>query len=158
MKILSTCGAGRGRLEGRARGAVLFEVVLALVLFAAAAAIISGGLNASLNSVERMRLNAHAGNLAVSVLSELQMGVRSLDMAGPESFEAPFEEWTWELAATAQPAEGDEEDPPTLVEVIIRHEDPPVVYRLSQIIQPAPLSEEAGLEALDDTAPAPMTP
>ena len=49
--------------------AVLLEVVLALVLFVAAAAVIASAINASLESVERQKLNLHAANLAVTVLS-----------------------------------------------------------------------------------------
>src|SRR5204863_6368831 len=75
---------------------VLLEVVLALVLFATAAAIIGAGLSTSIQSVERLRLNAHAANLAVSVLSELQMGTKGFGKRGPQQFEAPFEGWTWE--------------------------------------------------------------
>jgi len=79
---------------------VLLEVVLALLLFVGAAAVITGGMNASLTSVERMRLATHAANLAVSLISELQLGIRGIEMTGPEPFEAPYEDWTWELVAT----------------------------------------------------------
>src|SRR3989440_3723756 len=116
-------------------GAVLLEVVLALVLFVAAAAIISAGLNASLNSVERLRLNAHAANLAVSVLSELQMGIKTIAVSGPQAFKAPFEGWTWEVQAAAADSEFSRSSSSQRIEVIIRHDDPAVVYRLSQILQ-----------------------
>jgi hypothetical protein len=129
------------------RGAVLLEVVLALVLFVAAATIISAGLNASLNSVERLRLTTHAANLAVSVVSELQMGIKTMDLAGAQPFAAPFEGWSWEVLGV-----GDNQSPPELnggagfqpasrttvlktVEVVIRHDDPELVYRLSQTLQ-----------------------
>lgn len=120
------------------RGAVLLEVVMALLLFVAAAAIISGGMNSSLNSVERMRLTTHAANLAVSVLSELQLGIRTLSNSGPDSFDPPFENWTWEIVST--PAEMDTEEPSpwTQVEVIIRRDDPPITFRLEQLIRPGP--------------------
>lgn len=130
------------------RGAVLLEVVLALVLFVAAATIISAGLNASLNSVERLRLNTHAANLAVSVVSELQMGIKTMDLGGAQPFAAPFEGWSWEVLAVG----GDDQSPAGLdgggglqsssrstvlkkVEVVIRHDDPELVYRLSQTLQ-----------------------
>jgi len=128
------------------RGAVLLEVILALVLFVAAATVIAAGINASLDSVERLRLNTHAANLAVSVLSELQMGSKTLAATGPQQFQAPFEAWTWEVlaspldaksagfnsAATSRPT--DRGMALTRVEVIIRHDDPVLVYRLNQVL------------------------
>ena len=41
----------------------MLEVVLALALFVAAAAVIGGALHYSLLEVERLRLNVHAGKL-----------------------------------------------------------------------------------------------
>src|SRR2546421_1194648 len=116
-------------------GAVLLEVVLALVLFVAAAAIISAGLNASLNSVERLRLNTHAANLAVSVISELQMGIKTTALGGPQPFKAPFDGWTWEVLAGSADTEFSQSKGAQKVEVIIRHDEPAVVYRLSQMLE-----------------------
>ncbi len=142
--------------RSRERGAVLLEVVLALILFVAAAAVITGGMHASLDSVDRMRLNTHAADLAISVISELQLGIRGLDLTGPEPFEPPYENWTWEIVITSDevPVVGsglaiEEESPLTQVEVIIRHQDPPLTYRLSQLIRPgavSPPTEESELE------------
>jgi type II secretory pathway pseudopilin PulG len=117
------------------RGAVLLEVVLALVLFAAAAAIIGAGLHSAMNGVERQKLGAHAINLAVSVLSEIQMGLRQAESAGPEPFESPFDLWTWQLVLTPTETEDGEPGELTLVEVIIRHENPALVQRLSQVLK-----------------------
>ena len=122
-------------LHNRFRGSVLLEVVLAIVLFAAAAAIIGAGLKAAIDGAERLRLNTHAANLAVTVLSELQMGTRSLADAGPEAFGPPFEGWVWEIAAVPW---GDEENraaPMTSVEVIVRYEPMEFTHRLAQVIQ-----------------------
>jgi len=116
-------------------GVVLLEVVLALVLFVGAAAVISTAINASLEGVMRQRLSTHAVDLAITVLSELQIGLRTSESPGPEHFAVPFEHWTWQMATTAR---GDRETEPsdlTLVEVIVRHDDPPFVYRLSQIVK-----------------------
>jgi len=136
--------------KGREQGAVLLEVVLALVLFVAAAAIVTSGMNASMDSVERQRLNVHALDLAVTMLSEIQMGLRSAEAAGPEDFEAPFENWTWELQSTPVETEIGEASA-ARVEVVIRHRDAPVVYRLAQVIQPGkPL--EARKESKNDRA------
>ncbi len=126
----------RGFLFGQsASGTILLEVVLALVLFVAAAAIIGAGFSASVDSVERQRLNSHAVNLGVSVLSELQMGIRKADETGPSPFSVPFETWTWELILA--PVETDVEGSKglTQAEVVIRHRDPPMVYRLAQFLK-----------------------
>src|SRR5258705_12328538 len=80
-------------LDSCKRGAVLLEVVLALTLFAAAAAIIGAAIHSAINGVERQKLQTHATDLAISVLSEIQMGLRTVEAVGPESFDTPFERW-----------------------------------------------------------------
>jgi type II secretory pathway pseudopilin PulG len=122
-------------LHRRSRGSVLLEVVLAIVLFAAAAAIIGTGLKTAIDGAERLRLNTHAADLAVTVLSELQMGTRSLADTGPEAFGPPFEGWIWQIAAVPW---GDEENraaPLTSVEVIVGYEPMAFTHRLAQVIQ-----------------------
>lgn len=116
-------------------GAVLLEVVLALVLIAGAAAVIGAGLSASIDRVERLKLNAHAADLAVSVMSELQMGSKVISEDGPETFEAPFDAWTWEVQAEVTDQKIRDTGRTKKVEVIIRHEDPPVVHRLCQVVR-----------------------
>jgi type II secretory pathway pseudopilin PulG len=123
-------------------GAVLLEVVLALVLIAAAGAVIGGGLSVSIDRVERLKLNAHAANLAVSVMSELQMGSKVLSAEGAEMFEAPFENWTWEAQAEVTDEKVRDTGRTKKVEVIIRHEDPAVVHRLCQVIRLPETEEE----------------
>ena len=123
------------RKDRAARGAVLLEVILALVLFAAAAAIIGAGIHSAINGVERQRLNAHAVNLAVSVISEIQMGLRTVESVGPDSFENPFEHWSWELILTPTETEAGEASDLTRVEVIVRHDDPALVHRLTQVLK-----------------------
>ena len=123
-------------------GVVLLEVVLALVLIAGAAAVIGAGLSTSIDRVERLKLNAHAADLAVSVMSELQIGSKLISEDGPEAFEAPFEAWTWEAQAEVTTDQKVRDTGRTKkVEVIIRHEDPPVVHRLCQVIR-VPEKEE----------------
>ena len=129
-------------------GVVLLEVILALVLFAAAAAVIGAGLRASIDRVEYLKLNAHAADLAVSVLSELQMGSKVISREGPEAFDAPFEGWTWQAQAEVTTDEKVRDTGRTKkVEVIIRHDDPPVVHRLCQVIR-LPEKEEDVLRDL----------
>jgi type II secretory pathway pseudopilin PulG len=135
-------------------GSVLLEVVLAIVLFAAAAAVIGMGLKASIDGAQRLRLSTHAGNLAVTVLSELQMGLRSLADTGPEAFGPPFEGWVWEVAALPWGQGQAESTPATsaatlmLVEVKVRYEPEGFVHRLAQVIDVA--AARSGQRALPE--------
>ena len=81
-------------------GSILLEVILALALFVTAAAIVTSGMNASADSLERQRLNTHAGNLAATVLAEIQLGIRSTAAGGEQPFLAPFDKWTAELVVS----------------------------------------------------------
>jgi hypothetical protein len=115
--------------RSRISGAVLLEVILALVLFVAAAAVVSTALRSSVDSGERLRLGVHADNLAATVLAELEMGTRSPAVPGPAPFEPPFTNWTWQIV----PPAGDLPGAP--FEVIIRHDSSELVRRLAQAIQ-----------------------
>lgn len=110
----------------------MLEVLLALVLFVAAAAIITASMNASLEGLDRLKLNTHAGNLAATALAELQLGIRTADVSGEQAFEKPFDEWTCELALTGAETESGEASGLTQVEVIIRRKNPDLVYRQAQ--------------------------
>lgn len=112
---------------------MLLELVLALVLFVAAAAVVVVGLNASVDSAERVRLQVHAMDLAVTVMSELQLGVRFAGNSGPEPFTGSFTNWTCEISSTPL-VETSGEGRFAQVEVVVRHDYPALVYRLSQII------------------------
>jgi type II secretion system protein I len=125
-------GFGSSFAEG---GAVLLEVILALVLFVGAAAVITVGMNASVDGVERLKVNTHAANLAVSVLSELQMGLRPLEATETQAFEPPFENWTWELQVNQMEDELGEVSSLVQVEVIIRRKDSAFVHRLSEVLR-----------------------
>ena len=138
----------------RIRAAVLLEVVVALVLFVGAAAIVAGALNASLRSVERLRLNAHASNLAVSIFSELQIGLKTPAVAGPQKFEAPFEEWTWEILADPSTTSPDAGSEYRRIEVVIRHDEPAIVHRLCQVVRVGEFKEEAGRSAMPAVQPS----
>ena len=72
------------------QGSVLLEVVLALVLFVAAATVVSSALQSAIDGEERLRLGVHADNLAASVVAELETGLRSPSVLGPTPFQAPF--------------------------------------------------------------------
>ncbi len=120
------------------RGAALLEVIFALVLFAAAAGVIYGGLTWSARQVGRSRLEATAADLAVTLLSEIQMGLVEPAADGPTAYDEPMGDWNWQivtgefggqlLADSAQL---------TRVEIIIRHQTSGVSYRLGCLIAPA---------------------
>jgi hypothetical protein len=123
-------------------GAVLLEVILALVLFVGAAVIIGSALHAAANGVERLRLSAHAADLATSILSELQMGSRTPGDGSPEPLAPPFDTWMWQvqtipLRDEAKPsATGSPSTAAGLmqVQVVVRDTASDFVYRLSQIL------------------------
>jgi type II secretory pathway pseudopilin PulG len=131
----------RSRTHRRNAGSVLLEVILALALFVGAATIISSGINASMRSVERLRLQNHAVNLAISVLSEMQMRARPVAAIGPEVFAPPFQDWTLkvEVAQSEESIEGPEALRP--VEIIVKHTQENVVQRLTQLFPVSQLSE-----------------
>ena len=122
----------------RRRGSVLLEVVLALALFVAAATIITSGINASIQAVYRLRLETHAVNLAISLLSELQMRARPVTPAGPEPCAPPFTNWNFRIELT-QP-EGTDNEALIPVEVIVSHAEEPVVHRLTQLFRAAEIA------------------
>lgn len=134
------------------KGSVLLEVMLAIVLFAAAAAVIGIGLKASMDGAERLRMSTHAGNLAVTVVSELQMGIRSLADTGPEAFGPPFEGWVWEIAALPWMQTEDAGENLMQVEVTVRHEPTEFVHRFAQVmhVDAAPVGEGT----IDATTPS----
>lgn len=116
------------------RGAALMEVLLALALFVAAAAVVTTALNASLSSLERQRLAVQAMNLTASIMAEIQLGIRPLAADARRALPAPFEAWTSEVVVVATETGGLESAPSGQVEVILRHENPPLVQRLAQTV------------------------
>jgi hypothetical protein len=111
----------------------LLEVVLALLLFVAAVAVVSSALNSSMASVERQRFGVQAANLAATVHAELDLGLRTTESLGPEPFEKPFDQWTWQLipAGSEQNASGEASEL-AAIEVVIRNTNSVGVYRLAQ--------------------------
>ncbi|MBO93682.1 MAG: hypothetical protein CMI32_02125 [Opitutales bacterium] len=126
-----------------ATGAILFEVVLALALFVFAAAVISGGFSASLKSVDRMRAELDASNLAISTLAEIELGLRPMTTSPSAEFEPPLEQWTWEVEVTEPSEDLDMGGGLTLVEVIIRNEEQERETRIARMIRTATTSPAA---------------
>ena len=109
-------------------------MVLALLLFVAAVAVVSSALNSSMASVERQRFGVQAANLAATVHAELDLGLRTTESLGPEPFEKPFDQWTWQLipAATVEQNAGGDASALSAIEVVIRNTNSVGVYRLAQ--------------------------
>ncbi len=144
----------RRRRDFARRGAALLEVLIALALFVAAAAVVTGALNSSLESLERQKLGTHAVNLTTSVMAEIQLGIRVPGGEGRRPFEAPFQDWTWEasllpvenaISATSATGATGTTAGSTRVEVVVRHMTAPVVQRLAQVIR---IGRSAAADAL----------
>ena len=116
-------------------GVVLFEVILALVLFSFAAIIIANSFSSSLRSVDRMRNDLDASNLAISTLSEIELGIKPIETYPPTEFEEPFEKWTWQIETTKPNEDLDMGGDLTLVEVIIINEDLGRETRIARMIR-----------------------
>ncbi|MGZ8938270.1 MAG: hypothetical protein ACXW32_03570 [Limisphaerales bacterium] len=130
----------------RQKGSVLLEVVLALALFIGAATVISAGISASVEAVHRVRLQTHAANLAISLMAEIQIGVRPLTAIGPESFEEPFKEWLYRVNLTPGEEAVMETDLSRPVEVIVWHSGENVVHRITQLFPASELARAEGNE------------
>lgn len=132
--------AAPGQCRRSTRGAVLLEVVLALVLFTVAASIIGAGLSRSSESVEQIRLHSQALQLASSLLADVQIGTRAAESVPVTPFEEPFEQWMYEIDVTQQAAPEFALGGPLRIEVVVRHQSRPVVRRLTQLLPPAALT------------------
>lgn len=126
------------------RASVLLEVVLALTLFVAAAAVVGSALQAAIDGEERLRLGVHADNLAASLVAELEAGLRSPAVLGPAPFAPPFTNWTWQIIPPPAEASG------AAHEIVVRHLDPEVVRRLAQVlVTPAQTAGDPSAGAID---------
>ncbi len=122
--------SGRG-----ARAAVLLEVLLALILFVAAAAVVTTAFNSSLAGLERQKLGSQALNLAASVIAEIQLGIRPAGSDSPRPLEPPFQDWTWETVLTPTETVDGAVTGLTRIEVVIRHPGTTTVQRLAQVVK-----------------------
>ena len=109
--------------------------MLALALFVGAATVVTAGINASIQAVQRVRLQNHAANLAISLMSELQMHARLVAPIGPESFEAPFQDWLYRVAVEQGQENAGEAESLRPVEVIVWNPEEGVTHRLTQFFR-----------------------
>ena len=149
---IANCGLRiQRRLRGcparRAHGVALLEVVLALALFFGVAVTILGGLSVCRRSATRVREEAQAADLAVTVLSEVQMGVLAPEDAGPTPFDDPFGDWTWQTVATPVEATvaGLEM---ARIEILVKNTLDGYTYRLFELLPP---EEDVAAGQMSDT-------
>ena len=131
----------------------MLEVVLSLLLFVAAVAVVSSAISASMDTVERQRFAMHAGNLAATLHAEIDMGLRGTEMGGPEPFAKPFEGWTWQVGQQGTGSEVGEASGLASVEVIIRNTNSAAVYRLAQLHKAAKGVVRASTNLVEGVAP-----
>lgn len=136
------------RREETQSAAVLLECILGLALFAVTAAIVTTGINSSVNSVERLRNSTHAGNLAATVISEIKLGALPSVVAEPEPFAEPFTNWTYQVQSVSA---DNLESVSTLqtIEVIIRNTNNAYEFRFGEIL-PAQSSSTNSFDLADD--------
>jgi len=117
------------------RGVVLLEVIFALALFVAAAAVVSGSFSACAASAGRLRLQAVADDLAVTLLSEMQLGLIEPVDDGPYDFNEPCDDWSWEIVTSDMDDVIDVDGPIMLrVEIVIRHSGGQCTRRLTTLV------------------------
>jgi len=135
------------------RGAVLLEVVLALALFVSGALVVLAGLNSALRTARRVQFEARAADLAVTLLSEIQIGVATLENAGPTAYEEPeLAGWSWQVA-TADEEQLTDGPPFKRVQVVIRSPDG-FSCRLAQTVEyDQATGQVAGLVPAAEAAP-----
>ena len=126
----------------RRRGAVLLEAVLALALLLVMVGLATGAIYRTTSALQQMKDRATAEDLAVSVLSELEAGLRPRMERTAEPFDAPWHRWTLALEFTA--VDGDPQFTGGLEEVSIRveHLDSQIVFELRQWLWARPGLQE----------------
>jgi hypothetical protein len=128
-------------------GVVLLEVVLAMSLFFASAMVILAGLSSSLSGMQRVQLEARAQDLAVTALSEVQMGLVPLVSDGPTGYEDPaLAGWTRQI--TVEPYQeqqfGLELPAFQRVEVTVRYQPTLYATSLTILLPEEPPADDAG--------------
>ncbi|MBL7140184.1 MAG: hypothetical protein ISS74_04675 [Planctomycetes bacterium] len=126
------------------RGAVLLEVVLAVAVFVGMAMAVLGGLSTCLKSARHVGLEAQATDLAVTLLSELQLDLLPVEDAGPEVYEdETLQEWTWQVAVVPIMTELAELEV-NRVEITIRNTVYNYTYRLNYLLGVEPMEVGGG--------------
>ena len=124
---------------------ILLEVVLATGLFAMTALIVLAGVHSCFRSLEKMRLESKASDLAVSKVSEVQIGIVPPEDDGPNEYEEDenLAGWTWEII-TIDAENEMEMDAPQLLQVQVIVTNVPSGYKYSmQFLTTKPKDDES---------------
>jgi hypothetical protein len=115
----------------RRTGLILLEVVLALALFAATVTTVAAVLGRCNDAVSRLEIRGRAIDLAVTLRSEVMLGLVAPSVTDPTPYEdETLAGWTWQLDVAAL-----EEIEQTLRVVgSVRHEPTGVVSRLAWLM------------------------
>lgn len=132
------------------RAAILLEVVLSMAIFVTMASVILTGVRGSVLATHRLGLEARARDLAVTAMSEVQIGQLPLQDDGPNSYEdESLAEWTWQVVVSEPEIIG-QRLALKRVEIVIANTKTDYTYRLVQLVRddreddPDAGQEEAG--------------
>ncbi|NLF31695.1 MAG: hypothetical protein GX591_12505 [Planctomycetes bacterium] len=119
------------RTTRRTAGVILLEVVLSLALFAATVTTVAAALGRCHASAGRVELRGRAADLAVTLRSEILLGLIEPAPTDPTAYEDErLEGWTWQLGVETL-----EEIEQTLrVVATVRHEPTGVMSRLAWLM------------------------
>ncbi|MCX5682147.1 MAG: hypothetical protein NT049_00460 [Planctomycetota bacterium] len=132
----------------------LLEVVLALALFFGIAVTILGGLNFCMRATTQVREEAQAADLAVTVLSYVQMGVLDPADAGPTPCEDPFGDWTWQTTVATFEASVPGLEM-TQIEITVKNTIDGYSYRLYELLPSGEEPAAAQASATDSAGASP---
>lgn len=121
----------------RRQAAILLEVVLALTLLFTAGGVIVGSISSSLSALRYVKLEAQGSDLAVTLISLVQMGQIPVQDAAPQGFQdESLAGWTWQIATS--PFGGVANDVQlTRVEIVVANASAGYTCRLTQLFPPA---------------------
>jgi hypothetical protein len=112
---------------------VLLEVILGLALFVGTSGVVLASLSACMRSAREIRLEAQGADLAVTRLSEVQMGLLPIQDSSAEPFDPPFDAWTWQ-ASTMTVIDNGEDMGLKKIEIVVTQTEQGFVYRLSALL------------------------
>ena len=113
---------------------MLLEVIFAIALFAAAAGTIIGAFTASLRATRQMRLQTGAVDRAVTLLSEMQMGLVQPIDDGPTDYEEPDQDWSWQVVTSDLDAQSLDAPAMTQVQILITYKPDGYTYSLFHVV------------------------
>ncbi|MFP3937273.1 MAG: hypothetical protein ACLFVW_02945 [Phycisphaerae bacterium] len=119
--------------SGDDSGIVLLEVVVALAAFFTLGGIIVGSMNSAANAATRIRQDARAADLAVTIMSQIHAGMVEPTDAGPEYCDEPLDDWTWQIV-TEPVSDSPDAGEMTSVEVIVRDTRSGRAHRLMELV------------------------